>query len=161
RSFKAADVALATNQSHKRIAVERGGMDPDDVYVVRSGPDLKRFTRYPADDSWANSKKYVITYLGDISAQDGVDGLVRVVRLIKEDRDDCHTVVVGGGSAWEDVKRYAETEGVADLFTFTGVVSDDDLCRILSSATIAVDTVPKNPWSDQSTMNKIVEYMFF
>jgi glycosyltransferase involved in cell wall biosynthesis len=31
----------------------------------------------------------------------------------------------------------------------------------LSSATIAVDTVPKNSWSDQSTMNKIMEYMYF
>lgn len=161
RSFKAASVAIATNESHKRIAVERGGMDPADVFVVRSGPDLKRFTRYPRDDSWAKSKKHVIAYLGDISAQDGVDGLIRVVRLLKEMRDDFHTVVIGGGSAWENVKRYAAAEGVDDLFTFTGVVSDDDLCRILSSVTIAVDTVPKNPWSDKSTMNKIVEYMYF
>ncbi len=161
QSFRVADVALATNESHKTIAIERGGKDPTDVFVVRSGPDLKRFTRYPHDNSWANSKRHVIAYLGDISAQDGVDGLVRVVRRLKEVRDDFHTVVIGGGSAWEGVKRYAQVEGVADLFTFTGVVTDDELCRILSSATVAVDTVPKNSWSDKSTMNKIVEYMFF
>ena len=41
------------------------------------------------------------------------------------------------------------------------MVSDDDLCRILSSADVAVDPVPKNAWSDKSTMNKIMEYMFF
>ncbi|HEX2404214.1 MAG TPA: glycosyltransferase, partial [Acidimicrobiia bacterium] len=50
---------------------------------------------------------------------------------------------------------------VDHLFTFTGVVSDDVLCRALSSATVAVDTVPKNSWSDRSTMNKIMEYMYF
>jgi glycosyltransferase involved in cell wall biosynthesis len=161
RTFRTADVALATNESHRRTAIDRGGMDPDRVFIVRSGPALQRLTRYPKDASWGRSKEHVIAYLGDISAQDGVDGLVRVVAALSEMRDDFHTVVIGGGSAWEDVKRYAEECGVADRFTFTGVVSDDDLCRALSSATIAVDTVPKNSWSDQSTMNKIMEYMYF
>jgi glycosyltransferase involved in cell wall biosynthesis len=50
---------------------------------------------------------------------------------------------------------------VGDLCSFTGRVSDDDLCRILSSADIAVDPDPKTAWSDRSTMNKIMEYMFF
>ncbi len=161
RSFKTADMVLATNESHRRVAIERGGVTPDRVTIVRSGPDLKRLTVYPPDPAWANSKKHVITYLGDISAQDGVDGLVRVIALLKERRDDFHTVVVGGGSAWEDVKRYAVEKGVDHLFTFTGVVSDDVLCQALSSATVAVDTVPHNSWSDRSTMNKIMEYMYF
>jgi glycosyltransferase involved in cell wall biosynthesis len=41
------------------------------------------------------------------------------------------------------------------------VVSDEDLCRILSSVDVGVDPVPRNEWSDKSTMNKIVEYMYF
>ncbi len=40
-------------------------------------------------------------------------------------------------------------------------MSDDELCRILSSATLGIDPDPKTPWSDQSTMNKVIEYMFF
>jgi hypothetical protein len=59
------------------------------------------------------------------------------------------------------MREYAEEQGVAELCTFTGRVSDDDLCRILSSADVAVDPDPKTPWSDKSTMNKIMEYMFF
>ena len=50
---------------------------------------------------------------------------------------------------------------MADLCTFTGRVSDDELCHILSSADLGVDPDPKNDWSDKSTMNKIMEYMFF
>ena len=161
RSFRTADVVLATNESHRTVAIERGGVTPDRVAIVRSGPDLKRLNVYPPDPAWANSKKHVIAYLGDISAQDGVDGLVRVVARLSEQRDDFHTVVIGGGSAWEEVKRYAQNQHVDHLFTFTGVVSDDVLCRALSSATLAVDTVPKNSWSDRSTMNKIMEYMYF
>ena len=56
---------------------------------------------------------------------------------------------------------YVYEIGVAVLCTFTGRVSDDLLCRFVSSADIAVDPDPKNDWSDKSTMNKIMEYMFF
>lgn len=59
------------------------------------------------------------------------------------------------------IRAFAEAQGVGDLCTFTGRVSDDDLCRILSSADVAVDPDPKTAWSDKSTMNKIMEYMFF
>ena len=48
-TFRTADVSIATNESYKRIAVERGGMDPERVFVVRSGPSLERLriTRGP------------------------------------------------------------------------------------------------------------------
>ena len=39
-TFRSADVVITTNESHKRIAQERGGLAPENVFVVRSGPDL-------------------------------------------------------------------------------------------------------------------------
>ena len=96
-------------------------------------------------------------------AQDGVDYLIRAVGTLRDElgRDDVHCVLVGGGPHQQAMREYAEEQGVAELCTFTGRVSDDDLCRILSSADVAVDPDPKTPWSDKSTMNKIMEYMFF
>ena len=70
-------------------------------------------------------------------------------------------MLVGGGPHQPSIKAYADEVGLAELCTFTGRVSDDDLCRILSSADLGVDPDPKNDWSDKSTMNKIMEYMFF
>jgi glycosyltransferase involved in cell wall biosynthesis len=163
QTFKAADLVITTNESHKRIAAERGGVAADDVYVVRSGPDLGRLTVYPSDPAWRNGKRHLIAYLGEICKQDGVDHLVRAVKLLRDElgRRDVHCVLVGGGPHQPAIKAYAEEIGVADACTFTGRVSDDDLCRILSSADLGVDPDPKNPWSDKSTMNKIMEYMFF
>jgi glycosyltransferase involved in cell wall biosynthesis len=163
RTFQAADLVVTTNESHKRVAIERGGVARGDVYVVRSGPDLGRLTVYPPDPAWRNGKRHLLVYLGEICKQDGVDHLVRAVKLLRDElgRHDVHLVLVGGGPHQPSIRAYADEIGVADLCTFTGRVSDDDLCRILSSADVGVDPDPKNPWSDKSTMNKIMEYQFF
>ncbi len=162
-TFKVASVAIATNESHRRVAIERGGMSPEHVYVVRSGPDLERFHVYPPDPKWKRGKDYLVAYLGEIGEQDGVDWLVRGMKILRDDlgRDDVHCVFIGGGTYRDDVIAQAGVVGVADVCTFTGIVSDEVLCRILSSADLAVDPVPKNSWSDKSTMNKIMEYMYF
>ncbi len=162
-TFRAADVVITTNESHKRIAVERGGMSPEAVYVVRSGPDLVRFSTFPADPSWKKGKPHLLAYLGEMCVQDGVDHLVRALRLLRDDlgRTDFHCVLVGGGPHQQAIREYAVEQGVGDLCTFTGRVSDDELCRILSSADLAVDPDPKTAWADLSTMNKVMEYMYF
>jgi glycosyltransferase involved in cell wall biosynthesis len=162
-TFAAADVVVTTNESHKKIAMERGGKAEDDIFVVRSGPDLTSLKHYPPDPAWRRGKRFLLVYLGEICKQDGVDHLVRAVRILRDEHGRCdfHCVLVGGGPHQPAIAAYAEEIGVGDLCTFTGRVSDDLLCRILSSADVAVDPDPKTPWSDKSTMNKIVEYMYF
>jgi glycosyltransferase involved in cell wall biosynthesis len=162
-TFKAAQIVITTNESHKRIAVERGGKRPEDVFIVRSGPDLSRFRVYEPDQKWRNGKPFLIAYLGEICKQDGVDHLVRAMKILRDElrRDDVHCIFMGGGPHQKAIADYAVEIGVAELCTFTGRVSDEDLCRVLSTADIGIDPDPKNAWSDQSTMNKVIEYMFF
>ena len=161
QSLRAADVVITTNESHKRVAIHRGGKRPGDVFVVRSGPDLDRFTTYPADPSYRAGKPHLLVYLGEICKQDGVDYMVRAVKLLAGRRGDFQVVFIGGGPHQPAIKAYAAEQGISDFVHFTGRVSDDELCRILSSATLGIDPDPKTPWSDQSTMNKVIEYMFF
>jgi glycosyltransferase involved in cell wall biosynthesis len=162
-AFRVARVVITTNASHRQVAIDRGGLRPEQIFIVRSGPDLARLTEYPPDASWKNGKRYLLVYLGEMCVQDGVDYLVRAIKLLRDrhDRSDVHCVLVGGGPHQQAIRQYAEEQGVLDLCTFTGRVSDDLLCRILSSADLAVDPDPKTPWSDKSTMNKMMEYMFF
>jgi glycosyltransferase involved in cell wall biosynthesis len=95
--------------------------------------------------------------------QDGVEYLLRTLKILRERRqgDDFFTVLIGGGPHQKPVRRYAGELGLAAVTRFTGRVSDDELCRILSSANVAVCPDPKTPWSDKCTMNKIIEYMYF
>ena len=162
-TFKTSRVVITTNHSHREIAVMRGGKLPSEVFVVRSGPDLSRFTICQPDSIWKKGKTYLLAYLGEICKQDGVDHLVRAVKILRDDvgHTDFHCIFIGGGPHQPAIKGYAVAIGVADFCTFTGRVTDDELCRILSSADIGIDPDPKNDWSDKSTMNKIMEYMFF
>lgn len=162
-TFRVAQVVVTTNESHKAVALSRGGKAPEDVYVVRSGPDLSRFRLYERSPEWSHGKPFLLAYLGEICKQDGVDHLVRAMRILRDElgRRDVHCVLMGGGPHQPQIARYAEEIGVTDCCTFMGRVSDEDLCRVLSSADIGIDPDPKNPWSDRSTMNKVVEYMFF
>jgi glycosyltransferase involved in cell wall biosynthesis len=163
RAFRSAHAVITTNDSHRRIAMTRGGVSPETVYVVRSGPDLGRFQVSPADAGWKKGARHLLVYLGEMCVQDGVENLVRALRLLRDEfrGDDVHCVFVGGGPHQQQVRQYSEQLGLRDMCTFTGRVDDSTLCRILSSADIAIAPEPKNDWSDRSTMNKIVEYMFF
>ena len=51
-TFFFADVVISTNESYRKIAIERGGKSPDRVFVVRSGPDLRRVKMAPVDPRW-------------------------------------------------------------------------------------------------------------
>jgi glycosyltransferase involved in cell wall biosynthesis len=162
-SFGAAQIVVATNESYKKIAIERGSKKPEDIFIVRSAPSLAKFKLYEPDPSYKNGKPNLILYLGEMGPQDGVDNLIRAVRVLHDDFDrrDFHCVLIGGGTYQPTAAAYAEEIGVGHLCTFTGIVSDETLCRILSSGDVAIDPLPKNGWSDRSTMNKVLEYMFF
>jgi glycosyltransferase involved in cell wall biosynthesis len=162
-TFRAANVVIACNESYKQIAIERGGKRPGDIFIVRSGPQVSRFRICPPDPAYKAGKPHLLVYLGEMSEQDGVEYLVRAVKALREDfgREDFRCVLIGGGPHQPSVAAFAEAQGIGDLCHFTGVVSDDELFHILSTADVAIDPLPKNAFSDRSTMNKILEYMFF
>jgi glycosyltransferase involved in cell wall biosynthesis len=103
------------------------------------------------------------SYLGKMCEQDGVDYLLRVVKIlcIDRQRQDLLFVLMGGGPAQPALVRYAEELGVSQYCHFTGYISDTDISCYLSTTDIAVDPDPKTAWSDKSTMNKMLDYMFF
>ena len=160
-SFRTADVSIATNESYKRIAVERGGMDPERVFVVRSGPSLERLRILPPDESLKRGRKHLVGYVGVMGRQEGIDLLLEAVRCVVHGhgRRDVHFGLVGGGTSLEEMKALAARLEVADYVTFTGRVPDAELLAMLNTADVCVNPDIANEMNDKSTMNKIMEYM--
>ena len=160
-TFKTADVSIATNESYKKIAIERGGMDPGKVYVVRSGPKLERLKIIPPVESLRQGRKYLVGYVGVMGRQEGIDLLLQAVRCIIQDmgRADVQFGLVGGGTSLEEMKQLAVKLGIADHVTFTGRVPDQAMLEMLNTADVCVNPDVANTMNDKSTMNKIMEYM--
>jgi len=155
-TFKTADVSIATNESYRRIALTRGGMDPGKVFVVRSGPSLERMKIVPPSPK---KRKHLVGYVGVMGKQEGIDLLLQAVAVIVKQRQDVHFGLVGGGTSLEEMKALAKDLGVADYVTFTGRVPDAELLAVLNTADVCVNPDVANEMNDISTMNKIMEYM--
>ncbi|BAH54048.1 glycosyltransferase [Rhodococcus opacus] len=160
-TFAAADGVISTNESYRRIAIERGKVPPGRVTVVRSAPDLGRFVRRSPDAAFRRGRRYLGAYLGVMGPQDGVDYALRAIAHLRNDigREDVHFVFMGGGDAFEDLLDLREELGLGEIVEFTGRVSDEFVQRCLSTADVCLSPDPFNPLNDVSTMNKVVEYM--
>ncbi|HEV3009097.1 MAG TPA: glycosyltransferase family 4 protein [Burkholderiales bacterium] len=160
-TFRFADVSIATNESYRRIAIERGGMEPERVFVVRSGPSLDRMRIMPAQEGLKGGRKYLVGYVGVMGRQEGIDYLLRAVRHIVHDlkRTDVHFGLVGGGTSLEEMRALAIALGVQDYVTFTGRVPDAEMLAMLNTADVCVNPDVANAMNDISTMNKVMEYM--
>ncbi|MDT8388837.1 MAG: glycosyltransferase family 4 protein [Thiogranum sp.] len=160
-TFFFADVSIATNESYKKIAIERGKMPPDKIFVVRSGPKLDRLKVVPPVASLKNGRKYLVGYVGTMGHQEGIDYLLRAACHIVQDlgREDVQFGLVGGGTSLAAMQAYARELGIQDYVTFTGRVPDQEMLEMLNTADLCVNPDVANEMNDKSTMNKIMEYM--
>ena len=159
QTFRAADVVLSPNESYRRIAIERGGKSPENVFVVRIAPDLSQFTATSPDPELRRGKRHLIAYAGTIGPQDGVDHALRALAVLGERREDWHAAFAGTGD-WRDAAVELAVElGLASRVEFPGYLEDDALIRLLSSADVCLSPEPKNALNNASTMIKVVEYM--
>ncbi len=160
-TFRMADISIATNESYKKIAIERGGMPESRVHVVRSGPKLDRLRILPANPRLRNGREFLIGYVGVMGDQEGIDYLLRAARFIIHDlgRRDIHLGLVGGGTSLKSLKALAVELEIDDFVTFTGRVPDEELLEMLNTADVCVNPDIANEMNDKSTMNKIMEYM--
>lgn len=159
-TYRAADTVIATNESYRSAALERGHKSPGEVFVVRSAPDLRRFAGGVPNPELKRGKKHLLCYLGVMGPQDGVDYALHALAELRGMRaDDWHAVFVGAGDCFDDLRALSGRLGLEDRVTFTGRIPDPELLGYLATADVALAPDPRNPLNDVSTMNKILEYM--
>jgi glycosyltransferase involved in cell wall biosynthesis len=160
-TFRLADIVITTNESYRRVAIERGGMRTEDVFVVRNGPDPERFRNNGVKpDGLRGRTSHLIAYVGVMGPQDGVDHALHALALLRKYRADWRAVFVGDGDAYPAMRELATHLGLDDVVEFTGALERlEDVPRILTTADVCVAPEPSNALNDVSTMVKIAEYM--
>lgn len=160
-TFAFADGVISTNESYRKVAIQRGGVAGERVQVVRSAPDLSRFTPLAPDPELFCGKKHLVAYLGVMGPQDGVDYALRALSHLHTElgRNDVHAIFMGSGDAFDDMVSLSKELALEDMVEFTGRVTDEFVRRCLSTADVCLAPDPINPLNMVSTMNKVVEYM--
>lgn len=162
RTFRTAQRVISVNESYKRVALERGGLRPEHVAVVRSGPDTSQMRPiYPAEPRPAGAIELV--YLGIMGPQDGVDQALLVIDELvhARGRHEVKATLLGFGDCLDDLRAQCSRLALDDHVTFTGRVDRVEIALYLSRADIGLCPDLKTPLNDLSTMNKTMEYMAY
>jgi glycosyltransferase involved in cell wall biosynthesis len=162
-TYRTACVSIATNDSYREIALRRGGMRPNQVFVVRSTPDLEHSPAGTPRPELRRGKRHLVVYRGVMAPQDGVDLLIESIALIVEKRgtEDAAFALIGDGPETPRLKAMVSAKGLETVIDFPGRVSDQELADYIATADVCVAPDPKNPMNDKSTMNKVLEYMAY
>lgn len=157
-----ADVVVTTNRSVQRIALDRGGKEAWDVFVVRTSPKIPTGTS-TENPGLRNGRKYLVGYVGVMGNADGVDYLVRAAAHVvgKVGRKDVKFLLMGTGPEHGRLTMLRDQLGLQDFVDLPGRVSNEFLFSALKTMDLGVACDPINPYNDHCTMNKTLEYMAF
>jgi len=149
-----------TNGSYRELALNRGAVASEDVFIVRNGPDAKTFKPVPPNPALKYGRPYLVGYVGNMNVQDGLDILLEVALHIRElGRCDVHFTCIGGGPALEQLRQDVKEKDLEDMVSFTGRIPRNELLAILSTADVCINPDKPCAMNDISTMIKVVEYM--
>ena len=163
RTHRTADHVISTNDSYRDIAINRSGKKPQDVTVVRTGPDPDKLKRGPEDPDLRRGRRFLAAYIGVMGPQDGVDIVVRAADIVVHEmgREDIAFTIIGSGDCYDELVALRDELKLNGHVEFTGRAPDDLVKKIMSTADVGLSPDPKNPLNDVSTMNKTMEYMSF
>lgn len=160
-TLRLADHVIATNDSVRQVALERGGRDPGSVTVVRNGPELRWLEERPPVPALRRGHRHLVVWLGVVGVDDGVEDALAAVRVLVHDRgrEDCLFVFLGDGERLAACRALAAELGVAEHVDFPGWTEQDQARDFLATADLALAPDPPGLRSDRSTMMKVMEYM--
>lgn len=157
-SLRVADRVLVVNESLRRMARTRGGVDDARIVVVGNGPVSGRITRrQPRHDLRPAGRRYLGCWVGLIGPQDRVDlALQAIAHLVHElKRTDCAFAFVGAGEELPRVRRLAEELGIGGWVLFPGWAEEDLVFDYLCTADIGIEPNTE----DYVSGVKVMEYL--
>ena len=161
-TYACADVVIATNESVRRTALERGGKKFHEVFVVRTAPKIGRDDVSP-DHGLKKGRAYLAGYIGVMGNADGVNYIIEAANHIvhKLGRGDIQFLLMGTGPEYERLVQLRDSKGLQEFVDMPGRVSNEFLFTALKTIDVGVSGDPKNSYNDHCTMNKVLEYMAF
>ena len=134
------------------------GIPQDHIHTVNMIVDPERFDKI---DNRKNDEKY-IAYCGNVSNnKDGVDILLKAFSIIAEKNKDVKLYIIGPIPSAGENNNMALIEdlGIKDQVVLTGMVSSNEMPRLLKNAIAVVLARPDNKQAQYGFPTKLGEYL--
>ncbi len=161
-TFRSTNVVISTNESYRMIAMKRGGVPADRVFVVRNGPKRDKFEPVEPQPALKRGFPYLACYAGVMGYEDGVLELLSSIRYLVHDlgRQDILFILMGDGPLYSRAKAQVASWGLEDILVMPGMIHDKFVLRQhLCTADVLLAPEPLTPLNKHSTFIKIGEYL--
>ncbi len=160
-AFKTADVVMTVNDACKDIVTRRGGVEAENVFVVRNSPDPRDFFPVEPQPALRRGRNHLVLWVGRMSHKERLPLLLDAAeRLVSAGaRTDVSFALVGRGDVLDELRAEVDRRRLRDVVALPGEVGDETLRRYMSTADVCVSLDQRNPMNDHSLMVKVLEYM--
>jgi glycosyltransferase involved in cell wall biosynthesis len=117
------------------------GIPRRDVRVIPNGLDHERYRA-----SAVAAERDLVVFVGRLEHYKGVDLLLDAWSQVRSARPEARLVIVGSGTAGEEMRARAREAGYADSIHFAGFVSEDEKVAWMQRATVLVQPSRKEGW---------------
>ncbi|HTP13259.1 MAG TPA: glycosyltransferase family 4 protein [Bacteroidota bacterium] len=140
RVYRKVPMAVISKSTEEEL--ERYGFPASRLRDVRIAVDRERYRELGIP----KSPVPMIGYLGRIKKYKSVDHLLKAFNIIRSQVKDAKLVIIGDGDGLPELKKLAQTLGIADAVTFTGFVPLDEKVRLINQMHVVVNTSAKEGW---------------
>ncbi|MFP6624318.1 MAG: glycosyltransferase family 4 protein [Myxococcota bacterium] len=123
------DDLLARGLPPQRVRVSHCGIDHPDLDVDTDSPRPLR-----------------VAYLGRLEPYKNIDVMLRAMARLGDRFPNAEILVIGRGSARDELAALAKELGIADRTRFTGFITDEERNQLLLSARVCVCPSEKEGW---------------
>lgn len=153
--YNASDKILCSSNSFVENIVNRGVAEDKLVFWPQfcTEPDLSEMTK----PECYRDEYFNIVFTGNIGEAQGLDLLVDTASRLKDTK--ARWFLVGDGRARKDLEFRVNENGLSDIVTFVGKVSEEEANRYIHFANCAYLSFKKNKLFDMTLPAKLQSYM--
>lgn len=158
-AYRDCDVIVAVTDTLKDMLVAAAGVPYDKVIVVSNGVDTHKFN-LRKHSKIANNERPRLGFVGGLLRWQGLDRLLRAVKVVRDRGADFDVVVVGDGEERHNLENLSICLGLKDRVEFTGRIDGDKIPEIISNFDICFSGHLPSPMGGMyHSPLKIYEYM--
>jgi len=137
------DSLVAVAAKLRDAALEAGVGSPGQYEVIHSGMPLDDFVRARRDPAvrarlGVPARAPLVGKVARLFPLKGHEEFIAAAKILARRVPDCHFVVVGGGILRDELERLVSESGLAERFHFTGLVTREDVARIMPNLDLLI-----------------------